>query len=314
MNWKIAAYTIIFVMALGMVVTLIVFWNVYIIGDYQTIRQLQTALHGNAVVPTRARWTILVLGIVFFSILLIVLSVFFANLLRGARFKGQQKDFINMVTHELRLPMSSIQMFAQTLGRGDIADADRQIFLERILGECQRMNVLIDHLLKSQAIETGRLPLRPQNIDLSVFLTEFRSHWPRPLTLILPEKTERFIGDPVLLELALANLVANAEKYGRGHEPILSLDADARRISITVTDGGTPIPRKYVRHLFKRFYRMPNRETRRQSGVGLGLYIVRSILKLHKGQVVVTPDAVRPDGHHGNAFALVLPKQGGAHT
>lgn len=314
MNWKTAAYTVIFVLAIGMVITLIVFWNVYIIGDYETIRQLQTALHGNAVVPTRARWSILVLGIVFFSLILIVLSLFFASLIRGARFKQQQKDFVNMVTHELRLPMSSIQMFTQTLGRGDIPEPDRKTFLERILGECQRMNVLIDHLLKSQAIETGRLPLRPQNIDLGAFLTEFRARWPRPLELALPEKTERFTGDPVLIELALANLVANAEKYGRGHTPVISLSTDVRRLHLTVTDGGAPIPRKYLRHLFKRFYRIPNRETRKQPGVGLGLYIVRNITKLHKGQVVVTPDGQRPDGLRGNAFTLDLPRQEGAHT
>lgn len=314
MNWKTAAYTVTFVLALGMVITLIVFWNVYIIGDYQTIKQLQTALHGNSVVPTRARWTILVLGIVFFSLILIVLSLFFANLIRGARFKQQQKDFVNMVTHELRLPMSSIQMFAQTLGRGEIAEADRKLFLERILGECRRMNALIDHLLKSQAIETGRLPLRPQNIDLAHFLTEFREHWPRPLELVLPEKTERLTGDPVLIELSLTNLVANAEKYGRGHTPVISLTVADRRLHITVTDGGAPIPRKFIRHLFKRFYRIPNRETRRQPGVGLGLYIVRNIAKLHKGQVMVTPDSPRPDGHRGNAFTLDFPRQEGAHT
>jgi two-component system, OmpR family, phosphate regulon sensor histidine kinase PhoR len=314
MNWKMAIYTTVFVLALGMVITLIVFWNVYIIGDYQTIKELNMALHGNAVIPSRSRWTILVLGIVFLSLILTVLSVFFANVMRNTRFKRQQKDFINMVTHELRLPMSSIQMFTQTLSRNEISDADRKIFLDRILGECQRMNLLIDHLLKSQAIETGRLPIHLQNFDLSAFLKDFTANWPRPVSLQLPESTTHFIADPVLLELALANLVSNAEKYGKGHQPYVTLDADAKRVTITVLDGGSPIPRKYLRHLFKRFYRIPNRDTRKQSGVGLGLYIVRNILRSHKGQVSVIPDSLRPDGQRGNAFCLVLPRQGGIHT
>ncbi len=314
MSWKTAIYTTIFVLALGMVITLIVFWNVYIIGDYQTIKELHLALHGNSVIPTGTRWTILVLGIVFLSVILAVLSVFFANVLRNNRFKRQQKDFVNMVTHELRLPMSSIQMFTQTLARSDITQEDRTLFLERILGECQRMNVLIDHLLKSQAIETGRLPLNRQNLDLSSFLGEFKERWPRPILLTLPEAVVHLIADPVLLELALANLVANAEKYGRGTQPHILLDADAKRVAITVIDGGQPIPRKYLRIIFKRFYRIPNRDTRKQSGAGLGLYIVKNILRLHKGQVTVTPDTLRPDGLRGNAFALILPRQGALHT
>jgi two-component system, OmpR family, phosphate regulon sensor histidine kinase PhoR len=314
MNWKTAGYTTIFILALGMVIALIVFWNVYIIGDYQTIKELNKALHGNVVIPSRGRWTILVLGIVFLSLILAVLSVFFANVMRSNRFKTQQKDFINMVTHELRLPMSSIQMFTQTLSRSDILESDKRTFLGRILGECQRMNVLIDHLLKSQAIETGRLPLHPQNFDLTAFLKDFTQNWPRPVSLQLPESTIHFIADPVLLELALANLVANAEKYGRGHQPFVTLEADAKRVTITVFDGGSPIPRKYLRHLFKRFYRIPNRDTRKQPGVGLGLYIVRNILRMHKGQVSVNPDSLRPDGMKGNAFSLTLPRQGGIHT
>lgn len=309
MSLKTTIYTAIFVLAIGMVVTLLVFWNIYIIGDYQTIKELQQALHGKVFIPSGGRWTILVLGIVFLSIILTVLSVFFANVLRNARFKRQQKDFLNMVTHELRLPMSSIQMFAQTMARSDFAEGDRVLFLERILGECQRMNALIDHLLKSQAIETGRLPLDRQALDLDEFISGFVVKWPRPLQWTAGEKKSFIHADPVLLELAIGNLVSNAEKYGRGAVPNLSLSKDAKKISLTVMDGGTPIPRQYIRRIFRRFYRIPSRETRRQSGVGLGLYIVRSVMKLHRGQVTVTPGTRRPDGHQGNAFTLSFPRK-----
>lgn len=309
MSLKTSIYTTIFVLALGMVVTLIVFWNIYIIGDYQTIRELQVALHGNSFIPSRSRWTILVIGILFLSSILTVLAVFFANLLRNARFKQQQKDFVNMVTHELRLPMSSIQMFTQTLLRKDIAETDKTVFLERIMGECQRMNALIDHLLKSQAIETHRLPLYPQTIDLAEFFRAFKAKWPRTLDVLDLPAGLKIEADPVLLDLALTNLVSNAEKYGRGSIPHMTMQQQGPRYALSVIDGGAPIPRKYLRSIFKRFYRIPNRDTRRQSGVGLGLYIVRSIAHMHKGEISVSPDTQRPDGKRGNAFTLTLPKR-----
>ncbi len=309
MHLKTAIYTAIFVLAIGMVVTLLVFWNIFIIGDYQTIRELNKALHGNVLIPSGGRWTVLVLGIVFLSTILTVLSVFFANVLRNARFKRQQKDFLNMVTHELRLPMSSIQMFAQTLSRSDFPESDRSAFLDRILGECQRMNALIDHLLKSQAIETGRLPLDKQTLDLDDFVRNFVARWPRPLQWTAGEKIFSVHADPVLLELAIANLVTNAEKYGRGAVPNLVLAKDAKKVTLAVLDGGMPIPRQYVKRIFRRFYRIPSRETRGQSGVGLGLYIVRSIMKLHQGQITVTPATERQDGRQGNAFTLIFPRR-----
>jgi signal transduction histidine kinase len=309
MSLKTTLYTVAFVLTLGMVITLIVFWNIYIIGDYQTIKELHQALHGNVFLPSGSRWTILVLGIVFLSVILTVLSVFFASLLRDVRFKQQQKDFVNMVTHELRLPMSSIQMFAQTLSRNDMPESDRNTFLDRILGECQRMNALVDHLLKSQAIETGRLGLDPQTLEMGTFIKDFVKKWPRALELAALDKKIFVAADPVLLELAMVNLVSNAEKYGHGIIPAITVTQEGRRLSVTVFDGGPPIPRKFIKHLFKRFYRMPIRETRRQTGVGLGLYIVRSILRLHKGQVVVTPDSLRPDSRRGNAFTLIFPSK-----
>ena len=310
MTLKSGIYTAVFVLAAAMVITLLVFWNVYIITDYHTIKELYAATHGNTSVPASGRWTVLILGITFFSMVLVVLSVFFANLLRGSRFKQQQKDFVNMMTHELKLPMSSIQMFAQTLRQREASPEERVRFLDCILNDCSRMNLLLDHLLKAQQIERGRLPVNRRRLDAREFLQRFAERWPRPLRLRLeaPEAEQKppsAYADPVLLELALTNLVNNAEKYGKGSVPEVAVDYDDRVVRISVRDEGAPIPKKYAKKIFKRFFRMPNRETRRQNGVGLGLYIVKTIARLHQGQVVVTQE----DGAAaGNRFTLLLPR------
>jgi signal transduction histidine kinase len=305
---KTALSIVAFVLAAGMVITLLVFWNVYIISDYHTIRELYQMSHGTMEVPAKGRWTVLILGISFLSLVLVVLSIFFAAFLRGARFRRQQKDFVNMMTHELKLPMSSIQMFAQTLRQRDASPEDRARFLDAILNDCARMNLLLDHLLKSQLIERGRLPVHRRRVDLREFMEEFVRRWPRPLAARFSARAEAQV-DPVLLDLAITNLVNNAEKYGKGSVPELGLEADARKARISVKDAGTPIPKKYSRKIFKRFFRMPNRDTRRQNGVGLGLYIVKTIARLHDGRVDLDTSGV-DEGRDwkGNRFTLTLPR------
>jgi signal transduction histidine kinase len=315
MSFKTTLLTLVFVLAAGMVITSLVFWIVYVVSDYHTIRELYAATHGNPDVPAAGRWTVLTLGITFLSLVLVILSVFYANVLRGSRFKQQQKDFVNMMTHELKLPMSSIQMFAQTLKQRNPSPEERDRFLDCILNDCARMNLLLDHLLKSQLIERGKLPVQKRRLDMGDFVKSFAERWPRPLKVSLYETAPAQV-DPVLLELALTNLVNNAEKYGKGGVPEVALEVDGGKVRLSVLDSGAPIPRKYAKKIFKRFFRMPTLNTRRQNGVGLGLYIVKTIIRLHKGTVELTHDEprtdsagkpIRPAGS-GNRFTLTLPR------
>jgi len=311
MNLKTATSTVVFVLAAGMVITLLVFWNVYIISDYHTIRELYLITHGDPNVPAKGRWTVLTIGITFLSLVLVALSFFFVTYLRGSRFKQQQKDFVNMMTHELKLPMSSIQLFAQTLVEKEVGTEERERFLQAILIDCTRMNQLLDHLLKSQQIERGALPVNRRKLEMSSFLLQFSRKWPRDLKVTLDaDQNQETIAqvDPVLLDLALTNLINNAEKYGQGSTPELILNSDAKNITISVVDQGTAIPKKYSKKIFKRFFRVPTRDTRKQNGVGLGLYIVKTIAKEHKGTIALTSGTDEIDGWKGNRFILSFPK------
>jgi signal transduction histidine kinase len=309
MSIKTAFSIVVFVLAAGMVITLLVLWNVYIISDYHTIKELYMATYGTPEVPSAGRWTVLSIGITFLSLVLVVLSFYFVTFLRGARFKQQQKDFVNMMTHELKLPMSSIQMFAQTLRQKEPGPEDRKKFLDAILNDCARLNLLVDHLLKSQQIERGKLPVSLRRTNVRAFLRDFAEKWPRPLTVRLDGNADPDAQvDPVLLDLALTNLINNAEKYGKGTVPELAMDQAASEIRISIRDNGAPIPKKYAKKIFKRFFRMPNRDTRRQNGVGLGLYIVKTIARQHDGDIALESGNAETDGWKGNRFTLTLPK------
>jgi two-component system phosphate regulon sensor histidine kinase PhoR len=297
-----AIYTIIFVLAIIMVITLLVLWNLYIIQDYRTIKGLHIAMYGQSHVHTTVRWFVLAMGIAFLAIVIAVLSVFYANTLRGNRFKQQQRDFANMVTHELRLPLSSIQIFAQTLRQRIMDPDERDRFADGILSECSRLGLLIDQLLKFQQMEQGKLTLRRVQLDAVRFLEDFVARWPRPLKLRV-EETVRVDADPLLLELVLTNFVTNAEKYGRGSVPEIVLSRSGGDANLAVRDQGRTLDRKYLKRIFRKFYRVPNLNTRRQNGIGLGLYIVKQIAEMHGGSAHAIP--LEPP--MGNEFFIRIP-------
>ncbi len=301
-NFRSAIYTTIFVVAITMVITLLVWWSVYIINDYRTIKGLHIAMYGHGPVPTTGRWIVLILGIAFLGIVIAILSVFFAHVMRGNRFRIQQRDFTNMVTHELRLPLSSIQVFTQTLQQREVEPETQNKFLAGILTECSRLGLLIDQLLKLQQIDQRKLFVQRRPLDAADFLKSFTERWPRPLNVQASESIP-VEADPMLLELALLNLVTNAEKYGRGSIPEITLSRLNDQACFSVRDRGRPIPKQYLRRIFRKFYRIPNSNTRRQNGVGLGLYIVKNIAKLHGGDAQVIP--LEPP--MGNEFSIRIP-------
>jgi signal transduction histidine kinase len=307
MRIRAAVYITLFVLAVCLAIALIVFWNIYIIRDYLTIRDLHTELHGEtAVFSSHGRWIVLALGITAGVVLIVALSLFFAAVMRGHLLKRQQRDFANMMTHELRLPLSGIRLLAQTLRQGPLLPEETDRFADGILSECERLGRLIDQLLKVQQIEHGQLLLHKRPLDAVRVVHDIAAAWPRPLKLDVAEGPLPLDADPLLLEMCLTNLLTNAEKYGRGTTPEIHVTREDGQVRFAVRDGGRPLQRKYLKKVFRKFYRVPNLTTRRQGGVGLGLYIVRSVARLHKGIAEARPLS----DPEGNEFSFRIPLTG----
>jgi|GEM_PF-917316 len=299
-----------FVLAICLAIAMLVLWNVYIIRDYLTIRDLHAELHGTAgSFSARGRWIALGLGITAGVVLIVALSLFFAGVMRGNILKRQQRDFANMMTHELRLPLSGIQIFAQTMRQRPLEPEERDRFADGILSECARLGQLIDQLLKVQQLEHKQLLLHRKTVDAAELVTAFAARWPRPLEVDIAAALPLLLmdADPLLLEMSLNNLVTNAEKYGRGSRPVLALSREGGYARFAVRDGGRPLDRKYLKKVFRKFYRVPNLTTRRQGGVGLGLFIVASVAKLHKGDAEARPLEASEIHPEGNEFAFRIP-------
>jgi signal transduction histidine kinase len=309
-RWSLAFAISGFVVAVLMVVTLLVLWNVYIIGDFRTIKELSVSVETlragtNATGhDPSGRWAIVSLGSSFLAIILVALSLFFTSYIVNRRYRTLQTDWLNMTTHELKLPTANIQLFAQTLQRKSIGESDRERFLGLILQETRRLDGLVSRILQARRLEGGVSELRLERIELRKWLDDYARRGIAPVFVLQEGPAAMVRVDRSLLEAIFNNLLGNAIKYGDGSAPTVAISHLTDYVHIEVADKGLGIPQKHRKRIFDRFYRVPSREHRRQTGTGLGLYIAKSSVELMGGSIGVRDNPIGK----GSVFWFRLPE------
>jgi len=217
----------------------------------------------------------------------------FRDLTRLKQLERTREEFVANVSHELRTPLSLIKGYVETLldgARNDPAVAER--FLKIIERNAQRLDLLIQDLLTISALESEKIKLNLQPVELRAlvdkvltFLHTKAENKSVQLVNDLPELTAN--GDVNRLDQVLANLVDNAIKYGRaeGRVTIGGKKLDDGALEIFVRDDGPGIPAESLTRVFERFYRVDKARSRDQGGTGLGLSIVKHIVQAHGGEV-----------------------------
>lgn len=198
---------------------------------------------------------------------------------------------LDSVSHELRTPLAAIIGSATSLIDGDhlFTSEDRMELLQTIRDGALRMNRLVVNLLSMVQLESGMLRLRKNWCDvedlIGVALTqikEFQKH--RKLHVQLPEQIPMVLGDEVLLEQVLVNVISNAIKYSPdGSEIRITVSEEANNLVIAVADQGISLEDGEYRRIFEKFYRA--QATRQVTGTGLGLAICKGIVELHHGTI-----------------------------
>ena len=217
----------------------------------------------------------------------------FHDLTRLKQLERTREEFVANVSHELRTPLSLIKGYVETLldgARDNPEVAER--FLKIIERNAQRLDLLIQDLLTISALESGRIKLNLQPVELRPLgekvLADLNSRGEnKGMKLIneLPELTAT--GDANRIDQVLANLVDNAIKYGRaeGRVTVGGKNTDDGKVEIFVQDDGPGIPPEALDRVFERFYRVDKARSREQGGTGLGLSIVKHIVHSHGGEV-----------------------------
>lgn len=259
---------------------------------------------------------LLVLGIIFFSAIIagLVLNTIF--LVREIRRNEQHDAFINAVTHELKTPLASIRLYLETLQTRDVDEARRQEFYNVMLEDSNRLLQTVEQVLRAGRTGDRRRQINKSEIDLgemvreSVELARTRYNLPEE-ALRYTEKLrvgERALisGDAEELRAAVSNLLDNAVKYSDQKVLVTAQVSvvDERHVAVQISDQGIGIPHAQLKSIFKRFYRAPGQLMKRFKGTGLGLFIVRSIVKKHGGHAFAESEGVG----HGSTFTIQLPR------
>src|SRR5687768_4587153 len=224
---------------------------------------------------------------------------------------GRKDEFLATLSHELRTPLSAMRNGLQLL-RLSNNDPAMLLHARSILDrQVQQMVRLVDDLLDVSRINSNRLELRKEWVELATVLkTAVETSRPaieaahHELTVTLPALPVLLDADPVRLAQALSNLLNNAAKYTEaGGRISLSAEQEGDRVVISVRDSGIGIPAETLRHVFGMFVQARQSVARSQGGLGIGLSVVRRLVEMHGGSVEARSEGTGK----GSEFILRLP-------
>ncbi len=281
---------------------------------------LTIALNVGWVILNWREWVPLALGIPFFGLLIAGVTLNTIFLVREVRRNEQQDSFLNAVTHELKTPLASIRLYLETLKLRDLSEPQRQEFYSIMLADSNRLLAMVEQVLKAGEIRQrpagsrARIPVDiAELLGACVAITVQRHH-------LLPESIQsmRFegpplqnesslaLGNPEDLQTAVLNVLDNAVKYAHGKVDIQVRlnNTDNSWIRFSIADQGIGIPPGQLKRVFRRFYRVPHRNLLHIKGSGLGLFLVRTIVRQHGGDV----HAVSGGEGRGTTIHFQLPR------
>jgi PAS domain S-box-containing protein len=215
-------------------------------------------------------------------------------------------EIVSTVSHELRSPLTSVKGYTGLLlSRWDrLRDDQKREMLEQVNHDADRVKRLIDELLDISRLETGRLHLRRQMVDLAALvgtvITKVTMEYPslEAVVTCTPDVLEVY-ADPDKLTQVLTNLVENACKYASPVGLKVTAVLSGGEVTVAVADQGEGIPRADLPKVFEKFFR---RDLGRPTGSGLGLWISRGLVEAHGGRLIATSEPGQ-----GTTFKFTLP-------
>jgi signal transduction histidine kinase len=223
-------------------------------------------------------------------------------------------DFVAMVSHELRSPLTAIMGAAKTVARKgrDMSADQHEIFMDMIVRQADRMLRLAEDFLTAARMDSGMRKMRRELIDLGGLadrVIDDLKHAPvgedREVELSVRPRRAEVWGDRAAIEQILSNLVENALKYSPAEAPVsVRVAATEKEATIEVADRGRGIAPEELATIFDRYRQVEDDGERKVGGVGLGLFIVKNLVDAHRGQI-----KVESEPGAGAAFKVSLPKR-----
>ncbi|QDW24537.1 hypothetical protein FFJ24_006785 [Pedobacter sp. KBS0701] len=214
------------------------------------------------------------------------------QILIGIKEEQQKNDFISMVSHELKTPLTSISAYVQLMQSRSLTDAFIANTLAKVQKQIRKMSTLISSFLNVSRLESGEIQLNLSYFDLNKLIHDLVED----LSLVYPTNQIDFKGGDSKLIYAdkdkigsvISNLISNAVKYSDQNSTVLIQSASRENeMNVSVTDHGIGIQAHDLEKIFDRFYRVESHKTKTISGFGIGLYLSAEIINLHNGKIWV---------------------------
>lgn len=281
----------------------------YIIAVYERYPMILERLEA------RRRGLVLYIGLIVFAVFSILAGSFYtlSALSREWRFAQLKSEFVAHLSHDLRRPLTSIQMFSEMLKEGRIpSEEKKQEYYNIIANESGKLTHLANNILDFSRIERKRIRHNFEQADITNIIRDtvdrFKTYMiddKRPVTLAM-DPCPLIKMDVHAIGQAVMNLLTNAVKYSPPGAPIeVKVGAGfkpARTVVIEVVDHGYGVPASEQKKIFRKFYRVSKPYVAQIEGSGLGLTLVQYTIEAHKGKVLVESEEGK-----GSKFSIVLP-------
>ncbi|MCB9228161.1 MAG: HAMP domain-containing histidine kinase [Deltaproteobacteria bacterium] len=289
-------------------------WVIWFVDSFQEITKL-ARIAGSSYFDNHYALMVLIIGCVLLGMLFLGTLFLFITSQRQRYLMAQQKSFVSSVTHELRSPLASLQLSFETM-RSRTLDKETQNTLYQMVEEdIHRLGRLVDHILVSSRLDRGlrgfseereSLNLREviqQSVHSNLWLD---AELYQRLDISCSEELGLTAPKPAI-SLILSNLLENAIKYSPSKSPIkISAIRQENIITLTIQDHGLGLGNAEKKRIFKMFHRAPVTQKKAIPGTGIGLFIVKSLVRSLGGHV----RAESPGRDKGSTFIVTLPIQG----
>ena len=246
-------------------------------------------------------------GITFFLLILAGAIFIFRAVRKQLRFSKEQQHFMMALTHELKTPIAVATLNLETLQKRKLEEPQQQKLIQNTLQEANRLNSLCNNMLLSSQIDASNYSLTNEDMNLSELvetsIAEYKNRFSSHQFIKNINENNFIIGDRMLLQIAVNNLIDNAIKYSpKESEILINLFVRNNQTTLQVIDKGKGISQLDKQKIFDKFYRAGNAATKGAKGTGLGLYLTKNIIGKHKGNISVTDNLP-----NGSNFEIILP-------
>ena len=289
--------------------SLLALWIYWYVSNYIIFTEVGEEL-SSKLIESNTHLGALIGGIILLVAISVAMSVLFIYLTRQMSITRFYDNFIANVTHELKTPLSSLQLYLETIKRHNIPGERQDEFVNQMLTDTERLNDLITSILDISGLEQRKLAYNFQVYQADDLFNELirnaisEFNLPDNDVVINGSLKGQIVVDKRSMRIVLNNLFDNAIKYSVNSARItIDMAEGSKKYIISISDQGIGIKKQDHDRIFRKFQRIYNPDSPTVKGTGLGLYWVQEIIKVHGGKISV----LSREGSKGSTFRIELP-------